>query len=276
MPELPEVETVRRGMEESLAGKVVKSVRVQRHDLRVAVPANLNEIMEGQEIIALQRRGKYIIWHLSSPQALILHLGMSGRIHIYPPAAPYTLEKHDHVLIEMVDGTHIIFNDPRRFGMLYATSAQSWARQKPFCAMGPEPLEHWCEADLLCALERRKIPIKNALLDQGVVSGLGNIYVCEALYRAKISPLRPASAINNAQARTLVHAIKAVLESAIAAGGSTLKDYQHTDGSLGYFQYGFDVYDREGEKCLNPSCGKKIKRVIQSGRSTFYCPACQK
>jgi formamidopyrimidine-DNA glycosylase len=125
-------------------------------------------------------------------------------------------------------------------------------------------------------LERRKIPIKNALLDQGVVSGLGNIYVCEALYRAKISPLRPASAINNAQARTLVHAIKAVLESAIAAGGSTLKDYQHTDGSLGYFQYGFDVYDREGEKCLNPSCGKKIKRVIQSGRSTFYCPACQK
>jgi formamidopyrimidine-DNA glycosylase len=276
MPELPEVEIIRRGMERPLENKVIKTVRVIRHDLRVPVPENFAADIAGQTCLKLVRRGKYIIMYFSNDVAAILHLGMSGRIHIYPPDQQYTPLKHDHIVLITADHTHIAFNDPRRFGMFYLADNKNWAAHPPFAAMGPEPLEGWDGAMLHATLRNRKSPIKTALLDQRIVCGLGNIYVCEALFNACIHPERAASTLSKPECVTLASCAVAVLEKAIAAGGSTLRDYKQTDGSLGYFQHHFAVYDQEHKTCPRPKCNGTIQRIVQAGRSTFYCPTCQK
>ena len=272
MPELPEVETIRRGMEQAMSGKIIQNIAVRRRDLRTPITENIEELMRGKTLVTISRRGKYLILTLCNQENIILHLGMSGRIHILKEdRAPL---KHEHVIMHMRDGTRVSFEDPRRFGMFYL--AKNWEEEKPFSEMGPEPLGNTCSGDVLYNnLKNRKTPIKQALLDQKVIAGLGNIYVCEALYRSKIHPQMPAMNISRDQSETLMIHIRDILNEAIQSGGSTLKDYQHTDGSLGYFQHGFKVYDRECEKCANKTCNDNIVRIIQSGRSTFFCPSCQ-
>lgn len=272
MPELPEVETIRRGMEEAMLGKTFKNITVHRRDLRTPIPENLEQIVTGNALRTIIRRGKYLILNLSNQNNIILHMGMSGRIHITKEHTPPL--KHEHVIMIMDDGMRISFEDPRRFGMFYLS--QDWENEKPFSLMGPEPLGNQYSAQTLHqSLQNKSLTIKQALLDQRVIAGLGNIYVCEALYRAKIHPLTPSKNISLENLEILVPHIRDILNEAIASGGSSLKDYQHTDGSLGYFQHGFKVYDREGEKCANESCNDNIVRIIQSGRSTFFCPTCQ-
>lgn len=277
MPELPEVETVRRGMESAIQGHTIKSVQIKRHDLRVRVPDDFGQHLTGRRIESLTRRGKYIIMEFHpAGRAVILHLGMSGRIRIFKPDSPYVPRKHDHIIVRMDDSCCFAFEDPRRFGMMYIAPQESWQADKPFAAMGAEPLEAWSAADLLAKLHNKKTNIKTALLDQRVVAGLGNIYVCEALYYARINPARLSHTITPAEAHRIVSCCQDVLRKAIEAGGSTLRDYQLTDGSLGYFQYRFAVYDRADDPCQNDQCDSQIIRIVQAGRSTFYCPACQK
>ncbi|MGH1404301.1 MAG: bifunctional DNA-formamidopyrimidine glycosylase/DNA-(apurinic or apyrimidinic site) lyase [Alphaproteobacteria bacterium] len=276
MPELPEVETVMRGLEKSALNHVVSHVKVNRYDLRVPVPADLGQSVTGGRITKFQRRGKYILVHFDRDVSLIIHLGMSGRMRIFASAAQYEPRKHDHIIMTMDNDVCIAFEDPRRFGMFYYVGQDQWSRQSPFDRMGPEPLDNWNADQLHAALDRRKSPIKNALLDQRIVAGLGNIYVCEALHRARISPFCLASDISHHQAEGLIPIICDILKDAIKSGGSTLKDYQHTDGSLGYFQHSFRVYDREGEPCTHKECAGVVERAVQSGRSTFYCSTCQK
>lgn len=282
MPELPEVEVVRRGLEPAMLSKKITSLHVRRRDLRVPVPDRFEAMLEGSMVQALERRGKYIIGHMAAPssESFVLHLGMSGRIRIYTPDQTVETLKHDHVVFMMDDGTHIVFHDPRRFGMLYPVPTISWQSQPPFSLMGPEPLGNGFSGEVLHgALAGRRISIKAALLDQRVVSGVGNIYACEALYMAGISPERSACDVRLEEADRLAHAIRSVLTDAIEAGGSTLKDYAQTDGKLGYFQHRFSVYDREGRACPEASCvcGESggVRRIVQSGRSTFYCPVRQ-
>ena len=277
MPELPEVETVMGGMRRSICDKLIDRVQVKRKDLRIPVNDDFAQQLSGKSIKSLTRRGKYIIMGLE-PDSLnvILHLGMSGRIRIFEAGESYEPRKHDHIIVHLEDGTIFAFEDPRRFGLMYIASEKDWRKEKPFISMGPEPLEDWSAQDLLAKLKNKKANIKISLLDQRVVVGLGNIYVCEALYYAGVSPLRAANTISEDEAERIVKISKEVLEKAIKAGGSTLKDYQHTDGSLGYFQHSFTVYDQEGEDCSKPSCKAKIKRIAQGGRSSFYCPKCQK
>ncbi len=274
MPELPEVETVRRGLEAAVLENRIDSVQVNRSDLRVVVPDDFRQALSGQIICQLIRRGKYIIFELGSGAQAVLHLGMSGRIRIFASGERYEACKHDHVLVTMDNGVVFAFEDPRRFGMFYL-ARQDYAQEKPFNAMGPEPLENWCGDDLFKKLRGKKANIKTALLDQRVVSGLGNIYVCEALYDSGIHPGRAAGDLSAKECDVLVLASRRVLETAIEAGGSTLKDYQKTDGSLGYFQHQFSVYDQEGRACRLPNCTGEIERIIQAGRSTFFCSQCQ-
>lgn len=288
MPELPEVETVRRGMQDTVLGKAIKSVKVNRYDLRREVPDNFGQAITGRTISSLSRRGKYIIISFDpigrggvadpEQQVVVLHLGMSGRIRIYEAGGDkaYEPHKHDHVVIYMNDGTCLAYEDPRRFGMVILLPNDSWEKMPPFAAMGPEPLDTWEADDLLNKFKGKKAAIKTALLDQKVVAGLGNIYVCEALYMAGVAPERPACSVTKGEAGEIVKYSKGVLEKAIEAGGSTLKDYQKTDGSLGYFQHQFTVYDREGNDCQHKDCSGSIMRISQAGRSTFYCPDCQK
>ncbi len=277
MPELPEVETVRRGIEKAARGKAIGSVRVNRRDLRFPIDPGFEMALAGRKIESLGRRGKYVLITVSGGPVVILHLGMSGRVRVYGPLMPYEAHKHDHVIITLVDDTKLVFEDPRRFGFLLLSDKESWESHAAFAEMGPEPLGNDFNGPVLYrALSKRQSPVKVALLNQNVVAGLGNIYVCEALYRAGISPLRRSSDISEAEAQTLTRHIRAVLEDAIKAGGSTLRDYQKTDGSLGYFQYSFSVYDREGHGCPGCSCDESIKRIVQVGRSTFYCAARQK
>ncbi|MGH1456202.1 MAG: bifunctional DNA-formamidopyrimidine glycosylase/DNA-(apurinic or apyrimidinic site) lyase [Alphaproteobacteria bacterium] len=274
MPELPEVETIRRGMENAMLGKTFKAIQIRRHDLRVPIPKNLGQVMTGHKLNTILRRGKYIIAHLSNDTYIILHLGMSGRIHISNEDKPPL--KHDHVIMYMNDDTRISFEDPRRFGMFYLSSTKNWEDEKPFSNMGPEPLNKDCTGNILFnRLKSKTAPIKSALLDQRVIAGLGNIYVCEALYRANIHPQKPCSQISHEKINALMPHIKDILNEAIKSGGSSLKDYKHTDGSLGYFQHGFKVYDQENQKCQNKACNENIVRITQSGRSTFFCPNCQ-
>ncbi len=275
MPELPEVETIRRGMEDALLNKEIKQVKVNRYDLRVNLPRDFASQLTGKIVRSIKRRGKYIIMNMGKDINVILHMGMSGRINIFPPSAPYIAKKHDHVVFTMDDGTCFAFEDPRRFGMIYI-AGKDWQKQKPFIAMGAEPLDDWSGDDLFQALKNKKAPIKSALLEQRVVAGLGNIYVCEALFRAKINPKRPSNSISHEEAGSIAAHSCDILIEAIKAGGSSLKDYKHTDGSLGYFQHGFSVYNREGSKCCNKNCASNIERIVQSGRATFYCPSCQK
>lgn len=283
MPELPEVETVRRGLAPVMEGEVMAQVAVNRPDLRWPFPERMAERLAGQTVLRLRRRSKYILADLGSGETLLIHLGMSGRIlisgdplgrFVHDHPAP---EKHDHVVFDMANGARITFNDPRRFGAMDLMETAR-AEEHPLLAkLGPEPLgNEFGESVLVTALKDRNTPIKSALLDQKIVAGLGNIYVCEALFRTGISPRRKARQISAARAATLVPAIREVLTQAIAAGGSSLKDFRQADGELGYFQHSFDVYGREGEPCRTPGCTATVARIVQSGRSSFYCPACQR
>ncbi|MGB0749536.1 MAG: bifunctional DNA-formamidopyrimidine glycosylase/DNA-(apurinic or apyrimidinic site) lyase [Magnetospiraceae bacterium] len=276
MPELPEVETVRRGLQPVLEGQTIEAMVLRRRDLRWPIPEGLAAAAQGQSIAAVTRRGKYILVEFRSGAGLLVHLGMSGRVLIHAQGAPEP-GKHDHWDLTTAVGTCIRFHDPRRFGSLDFVPAEGWETHALLRDMGPEPLTNQFDGPLLGArLAGRRTPIKAALLDQRVVAGLGNIYVCEALYRAGLSPRRQAHTVAGARADRLAEAIRAVLNDAIAAGGSTLRDYRAADGDLGYFQYQFSVYGREGAPCPGCDCGNGVQRLVQSGRSTFYCPKRQR
>ncbi len=288
MPELPEVETVRAGMEMAVCGKAIAEAIVRRSDLRIKVPYNFAESIRGKIVKSLARRGKYIVFEFENDphEVAILHLGMSGRVRIYAPEdfGLFSLRKHDHIILKMEDNTTLVYEDPRRFGAFFLSrvpgvekSNNGWRDIFPFDTMGPEPLEEsWDGNALYNAVRRRSAPIKTLLLDQRVVAGLGNIYVCEALYAAGINPKHLGKDLAKAKCDALVRELKAVLYRAIEAGGSTLRDYQKTDGSSGYFQYSFHVYGREGLPCMKNGCKGIISRILQGGRSTFYCSTCQK
>jgi formamidopyrimidine-DNA glycosylase len=283
MPELPEVETVRRGLAPSMEGQVITHAQVNRPDLRWPFPENMAQRLTGTRVERLRRRSKYILVDLSSGETLLIHLGMSGRmlvsgdplgqfVHDHP--AP---EQHDHVVFDMENGARITFNDPRRFGAMDLLDTATADDHPLLSSIGPEPLGNaFHESYLIQALSGRNTPIKSALLDQKTVAGLGNIYVCEALYRGKIHPARKAANVSKARIKALVPIIRDVLSDAIAAGGSSLKDFRQADGELGYFQHSFDVYGRENMACNTPGCDDSIRRITQSGRSSFYCPSCQR
>jgi formamidopyrimidine-DNA glycosylase len=288
MPELPEVETVRRGLAPAMEGARFAKVEVRDRRLRWPLPKDFAKKLEGQTVAGLGRRAKYLLADLASGDVLMMHLGMSGSFRVGKDAKPgvYYHEKskstaHDHVVFHMSNGSVVTFNDPRRFGSMKLIQRARIDDEPLLRNLGPEPLGNEFDAAMLAtACAGKKTSLKAALLDQRVVAGLGNIYVCEALFRAKLSPKRQASTIAdrngkaNERAVALVEAIKAVLKDAIEAGGSSLRDHRRTDGALGDFQHNFRVYDREGQPC--PGCKGKIKRIVQTGRSTFYCPSCQK
>jgi len=288
MPELPEVETVRRGLAPVMEGKRFAKVEVRRGDLRWPLPKGFAQKLNGKTVQGLGRRAKYLLADLSSGDVLLMHLGMSGSFRVGKDSAPGTYyhersksTAHDHIVFHMSNGATVTFNDPRRFGSMKLVSRARLEDEPLLRSLGPEPLGNEFDAAMLAkACAGKKTSLKAALSDQRVVAGLGNIYVCEALFRARLSPKRIASTIAerngkpNERAEKLVDAIKAVLKDAIEAGGSSLRDHRRADGSLGDFQHNFQVYDREGEPC--PSCKGKIKRIVQAGRSTFYCPSCQK
>jgi len=293
MPELPEVETVRRGLEPAMQSARFLKVEARRQNLRFPLPRNFVERLEGNSVTGLGRRAKYLLADLSSGDVLLMHLGMSGSFRLAKPGQARTPgdfhrerskdDKHDHLLFHMSSGWTVIFNDPRRFGFMKIVPRVDLARDPLLRALGPEPLGNEFDAAMLAAACRgRKTSLKAVLSDQKVIAGLGNIYVCEALHRAHLSPKRRASTIAgkrgrpNAHAEVLVSAIRDILQDAIAAGGSSLRDHRQTNGELGYFQHRFRVYDREGERCVTPGCRGKIRRLVQLGRSTFYCPVCQR
>ncbi len=269
MPELPEVETTVRGLERVLLGRRIARAEARRPDLRRAFPEGLGQRLVGARVTRLSRRAKYGLIDTDRGDTLVFHLGMSGRWLIN--RAP---EKHDHFLIETDDGDRLALNDARRFGSVDLVSTDELPRWPAIAALGPEPFDLEPRA-LKAALAGRKAAIKLLLLDQRIVAGLGNIYVCEALYRARIGPKRAGGSVSLPRLERLIGAIKDVLEEAIAAGGSTLRDFAAPDGELGYFSKSFDVYGREGEAC-RAGCGGTVRRIVQGGRSTFYCPACQR
>ena len=292
MPELPEVETVRRGLAPHMEGRTVTALELMRADLRFPFPDGFAALMQDAEIVALTRRGKYLLAAMQKAGRSfywLSHLGMTGRFMV-APAAGGSLEpgdyahdiaapvaaKHIHMRLTLSDGTRISYADPRRFGFMDVVMGTP--ESSPFLAqMGPEPLGNEFHIDgLLAACTGRKSPIKNTLLDQSVVAGLGNIYVCEALYDARISPKRLAANLGRKRAERLLPAIVGVLNRAIEAGGSSLRDFADSDGRMGYFQHQFWVYDRAGEACSRPECHASIARIVQSGRSSFYCPSCQR
>ncbi|UUX52093.1 bifunctional DNA-formamidopyrimidine glycosylase/DNA-(apurinic or apyrimidinic site) lyase [Nisaea acidiphila] len=276
MPELPEVETVMRGLQPFMEGRRMTRVEQRRPDLRWPLPADFVARLEGKRVDHMTRRAKYILVHMDDGTVLLWHLGMSGKVNI-DAVRPAELEKHDHIVFTMEDGTVIRFNDHRRFGAMDLISGPALAGHKLIAALGPEPLSNAFNGPALAAaLKGKRTPIKAALLDQKVVAGLGNIYVSEALFRSGISPLRQAANVQGVRAERLAGAIRQVLEDAIRAGGSTLRDHQRPDGELGYFQHSFQVYDREGVPCPVDAAHGPIRRIVQSGRSTFYCPRCQR
>jgi formamidopyrimidine-DNA glycosylase len=282
MPELPEVETVRRGLTPAMEGQVIDRADVNRPDLRWPFPDRMAERLTGQTVLRLRRRSKYVLADLSSGETLLIHLGMSGRMTVSgDPLGQFThdhpaTEKHDHVVFHMGNGARVTFNDPRRFGAMDLLDTATADQHKLLAVLGPEPLSNdFHDSILIEAFNGKNSPIKSALLDQRIVCGLGNIYVCEALFRAGISPVRKAGQISKARIATLVPIIRDVLSEAIEAGGSSLKDFRQADGELGYFQHSFDVYGREGEPCRATGCDNTIERIVQSGRSSFYCKSCQ-
>lgn len=283
MPELPEVETVRGGLEPAMAGRVILRAELRRPDLRWPFPEGMEARLTGARILSLGRRSKYLLAPLDRGETLIVHLGMSGRMQVDDaPTADFhqahgVAQKHDHVVFHMEGGTRVTFNDPRRFGAMDLVRSDALDDHWLLARLGPEPLgNRFDEPHLLAAFHGRRTPVKAALLDQRIVAGLGNIYVCEALHRAGISPLRKAGRIAAPRVRRLVPVIRETLTDAIAAGGSSLRDFRQADGALGYFQHTFRVYDREGAPCVTPGCAGTVRRVVQSGRSSFYCPACQR
>lgn len=283
MPELPEVETVMRGLQPAMEGAVIARAEVNRPDLRWPFPERMAERLTGARVTAMRRRSKYILADLDRGETLLIHLGMSGRmtvsgdplgqfVHDHPAR-----QKHDHVVFDMENGARITFNDPRRFGAMDLLETARADEHKLISALGPEPLGNdFHEDHLIAAFAGKKTPVKSALLDQGIIAGLGNIYVCEALFRAGVSPRRHAGQIAAHRVGAMVPIIREVLQDAIAAGGSSLKDFRQADGELGYFQHSFDVYAREGKPCRRAGCGGTIRRVVQSGRSSFYCGKCQR
>jgi formamidopyrimidine-DNA glycosylase len=293
MPELPEVETVRRGLQPVMEGARILTAEARRADLRFPFQPDFVARLQGQTVTGLGRRAKYLLADLASGDVLLMHLGMSGSFRVIkaedektPGEFHYPRGKdsaHDHVLFRMSSGADIVFNDPRRFGYMKVIARQSLDQEPLLRGLGPEPLGNEFDATMLAAsCAGKKTSLKAALLDQRVVAGLGNIYVCEALFRAHLSPRRLAATLATKKqeptdhARRLVTAIHAVLNDAIKAGGSSLRDHRQTSGELGYFQHSFRVYDREGEPCKTPGCGGVVRRFTQNGRSTFWCPKCQK
>jgi formamidopyrimidine-DNA glycosylase len=295
VPELPEVETVRRGLEPAMAGRVILRAEVRRPDLRWPLPPELGARLTGARVEALRRRSKYLLADLQGGDTLIVHLGMSGRMLLSREQVPALAvgderdplaafahahpvpQKHDHVVLDMEGGARITFNDARRFGAMDLWPTEALEAHPRIAALGPEPLGNGFHADHLAArLAGRATPIKAVLLDQGAVAGLGNIYVCEALWRASISPLRLAGSLAADEIAALVDAVRAVLVDAIEAGGSSLRDYRQADGELGYFQHAFAVYGRAGAPCPRTGCGGMVTRAVQSGRSSFHCPVCQR
>ena len=279
MPELPEVETVMRGRAARLEGRRLTRVAVNRADMRWPFPPGLVDRMTGARVASFRRRGKYILMRLDGGDSVLLHLGMSGRI-VLSPARPNFAPAHEHLTLETDDGTHLGFVDPRRFGGVDLVRTDEEDAHRLLAGMGPEPLDpDFTPAVLSAGLAGRRTPLKAALLDQSVVAGLGNIYVSEALFRARLSPRRMAGSVPGIRAGRLVPAIRETLTDAIAAGGSSLRDYVQPDGELGYFQHAWKVYGREGERCEacpGPPICAGIRRLVQSGRSSFYCPRLQR
>ncbi len=284
MPELPEVETVRRGLAAVLEGRRLTQVRAMRPDLRFPLPKDFEARLSGRRVETLARRGKFLLIHLEGALTLIAHLGMSGRFRIFKASSPpleRPLERHDHVVFDVDSGISVRFNDPRRFGFMDLTDTDALTSHKMLKNLGPEPLANDFNGPVLAAaLKGRKSPIKAALLDQSVLAGMGNIYASEALFRAGLSPKRKAGTVQGGRAEKLVRAIREVLAEAIAAGGSSLRDHRQPSGELGYFQHSFAVYGRDGQACHGCDCDTArtgaIRRITQSGRSTFYCAAKQR
>jgi len=291
MPELPEVETVRMGLLPVMEGHRFTHVETRRGDLRVPFPNDFAGRLTGRRVKRLWRRAKYILGDLDDGETLVIHLGMSGRMSVHVAGSAKKLgnyvhdmteatigkDKHDHVVFDTDAPARIVFNDHRRFGLMLLVGTDALDEQKLFKGLGVEPLSDDFNAAFLAgALKGKKTPIKSALLDQRVIAGLGNIYVCEALFRAGISPRRQAAKVRPDQMKLLAPAIKAVLREAVKAGGSSLRDHKRTDGELGMFQHNFAVYGREGKPCAGPKCKGTIRRIVQAGRSTFYCPSCQR
>ena len=294
MPELPEVETVRRGLAPIMEGVVFDTVELRRPDLRFPFPPDFASRLAGRRVVSLGRRAKYLLSDLDDGNVLVVHLGMSGSFrtelddvvavegagaHYHPRSER---QAHDHVIFHLSSGARVVFNDPRRFGLMDLLPRQGLEESRHFHRMGIEPLGNTLDGATLARLfAGRTAPLKAALMDQRLVAGLGNIYVCEALWRARLSPARAAGSLvtrtgkPRATADRLAVAIREVLEAAIAAGGSSLRDHRRVDGELGYFQHEFSVYDREGEPCLSVGCRGTISRMVQSGRSTFHCKICQ-
>lgn len=287
MPELPEVETVRRGLIPALEGRRLLRVDIRRPDLRFPFPERMQQRLEHKTIERIDRRSKYLLFRLSSGETLLSHLGMSGRFSIESdtdstqpgdfvhaqPANP----RHDHVVLEAENGVTVRYNDPRRFGFMDLFSTDDDTACSYLTNLGPEPLSNaFSTAYLDDAFRNKSTPAKTALLDQSLIAGLGNIYVCEALHEARISPRRAAKTLVGARNARLVPAIRRILSRAIDAGGSSLRDFAGTDGALGYFQHTFRAYGREGEACINDGCPGTIERIVQSGRSTFFCRRCQR
>ena len=271
MPELPEVETVRQGLIPVLEGRTIARATAYRPDLRFPLPKNLSEAVSGSTVIGIERRAKYLLMRLSGDMILLSHLGMSGRYRVYTDPAP-ALEAHDHVEFVTDQGVTIRYNDPRRFGFIDLFSVADALTHKLLAGLGPEPLSNAFDGpELGKRLGDRRTSIKAALLDQRVVAGVGNIYACEALYRAGISPKRMAKTVKGGRADKLALSVRNVLNEAIAAGGSSLRDHRQTSGELGYFQHNFAVYGRAGEKCPGCDCDDGIRQMVQGGRSTFYC-----
>jgi formamidopyrimidine-DNA glycosylase len=293
MPELPEVETVRRGLQPVMEGSKIVKAEARRKDLRFPFQKDFVARLQGQTVTGLGRRAKYLMADLGSGDVLLMHLGMSGSFRVVSNEETGSPGKfhhprgddrvHDHVVFHMSSGASVVFNDPRRFGYMKIIARHALEAEPLLKGLGPEPLGNEFDATMLArACADKKTSLKAALLDQRVVAGLGNIYVCEALHRARLSPKRMASTIAsksgapNERAEKLVEAIKAVLKDAIEAGGSSLRDHKRTDGELGAFQHNFRVYDREGKPCVTRGCKGIVKRIVQTGRSTFFCPTCQK
>ncbi|MBB4009520.1 bifunctional DNA-formamidopyrimidine glycosylase/DNA-(apurinic or apyrimidinic site) lyase [Allorhizobium taibaishanense] len=296
MPELPEVETVKRGLAPSMEGRLLTRLELRRPDLRFPLPADFAARVEGRRIVSLSRRAKYLLIDLEDGLSVLSHLGMSGSYRIERQdetglpgqfhMARSRDEKHDHVIFHLDgpdgDSARIIYNDPRRFGFMDLVERRNMDQHAAFAGLGPEPVGNALDADYLASRFKGKAqPLKSTLLDQRVIAGLGNIYVCEALWRAHLSPAKPAGALVSAEGRPaaaledLTFAIRTVIAEAIEAGGSSLRDHIQADGSLGYFQHSFNVYDREDEPCRTPGCHGTVQRMTQAGRSTFYCSVCQ-
>ena len=293
MPELPEVETVRRGLEPAMVGARFTKVAQRRPDLRFPFPERFAQRLEGQEVQSLSRRAKYLLADLSSGEVLVMHLGMSGRFLVTQGGTTRVpgefhhehggLGAHDHVVFELSNGATVTYNDARRFGFMDLVPRSGIETSKHFSGMGIEPLGNELSGETIARLfQGKRTPLKAALLDQRLIAGLGNIYVCEALFRTGLHPEAPAGSLAaksgkpTEKAHRLADIIRDVLLEAVEAGGSTLRDHAQVDGSLGYFQHSFKVYDREGEACVTPQCTGTVTRLVQSGRSTFYCPVCQK